>query len=249
MSKFNFEIKINNYDCNSYGKLSIANLVKYLGEASLQHSIDSGDYAYSIDKNSKAWMIYKWRIEILENLVGGDRIRIETWISSFDKFYANREFLVYLEDRLVARVSSLWIYIDTKRKFPSRIDKDLEDIYTIDREYVFKEFIDLDESLEGFSDEFVFRVRKSDIDYNKHVNNANYIDWMMELVPLEIEENYQLSKVNVTYKKEVLYNEDIASKFKIAKKEKDRLDIEHRIYGLDGSLRTLGHTSWKKKGR
>lgn len=246
MSKYSFNIKINNYDCDSYGKLSSANLVKYLGEAALQHSIDSGDYAYSVDENDKAWMIYKWRIEILDDLRAGDAVDVQTWISRLYKFYANREYLVYSEDKLVARVSSLWIYIDTKRKFPSRIPKDLEDIYTIDEEYIFKDFIELDEKLEGFLDEFIFSVRKSDIDYNKHVNNANYIDWMMELIPLEIEENYKLSKVNVTYKQEVLYNEDIVSKIKLVNKEKDALDIEHRIYGSDGSLRTLGHTSWRR---
>lgn len=245
MSRFSLAMEINNYDCDIYGKLRPANLMKYLGEAALKDSMDSGDYIYSVENNKKAWMIYKWKVEIIEELKAGDFIEIETWISKIYKFYANREYMVYSKGRIVAKISSLWIYIDTKRKLPSRIPAQLNKIYNIEEEYNFKNFEDLDENLDGFDDEYTFKVRKSDIDYNKHVNNSNYINWMIELVPLNLEEKYDLSKINVTYKREVLYDEDIVSKIKI-KENKDNLDVEHRIYDLEGKLRTLGNTLWNK---
>lgn len=245
MDRYSLEIEINNYDCDIYGKLRTANLIKYLGEVALKESINSGDYLYSIENNKKAWMIYKWKVEVIEDLRAGDIIEIETWISKIYKFYANREYLVYSKGKIVARISSLWIYIDTKRKFPSRIPKELNKIYNIKDEYNFEDFHEFDENLNEFDDQFTFKVRKSDIDYNNHVNNSNYINWMIELVPVKLEEKYELSKISVTYSKEVLYDEDIVSKIKI-KENRDNLEIEHRIYGLDGSLRTLGNTFWNK---
>ena len=48
----------------------------------------------------------------------------------------------------------------------------------------------------------VFNIRYSDIDSNKHVNNVKYVEWGLEVIPVEVITNYELKRVKVDFEKE-----------------------------------------------
>lgn len=56
-----------------------------------------------------------------------------------------------------------------------------------------------------------FHVRRSDIDKNGHVNNARYVDWMLEGIQDDLAHNYQLTELEVVYKKETRYGTNVLS--------------------------------------
>jgi len=60
------------------------------------------------------------------------------------------------------------------------------------------------------------RVRRCDMDFNLHVNNASYIAWLLDDVPQSIYDGCRLAEVNLEYRAEVGYGDEITSRVRLA---------------------------------
>ena len=192
-------------------------------------------------------MLNRWRVRIERYPSVGEKIKIETWISKIEKFYANREFIIYDEKDLeIGRASTLWIFIDLTKKKPIRITSEFYDGTQIIDMRAFEDFYKFDKDIE--IDNYIdFHIRRSDIDYNNHVNNTKYLSWMMESIPEEIYENYVLNEFEILYKKEILYGNTIISNSKIMGPLNEETIFLHSI--IDKETRdnnAMGLSKWKQ---
>lgn len=248
MGKYNKEFTIPYYDCNKFGYIKPKALLEYLVETSSLQS-DSMKLGFKeLMEKDYGWILSKWKLKILDNPKAMDKIKVQTWTSGFNKFYAFREFNLYGEDeKLIAKASTLWIFMDTEKKRPVRIPAELYSGYDLIGERNFDEFFNFDTNIK-MDKSMDFRVRKTDIDYNEHVNNAKYLNWFLEPIPLEIDENYLLNEVDIYYKKEIKYNHIIESKISEKKENGNEIEFFHKIYDKDrDKLATLARTLWRKK--
>lgn len=248
MSKFEKKFTIPYYDCNMGGYVRTTSLLEYLGETSTIHSEFMGMGAKECKEMNCGWILNRWKVRFDSYPKAQEEIIIETWPSKFYKFYANREFMIYDKKRkLIGKASSLWILIDTKRERPIRITDKVYKVDHIIEEFAFDDFHKFDEFVE--TDMSIdFHVRKSDIDYNNHVNNAKYLDWILEVISRETEENYILNEFEILYKKEVKYGKTVLSQSDEGKSLKNTLEYHHKIIDEDsGELKTFGKTLWKKR--
>lgn len=248
MGKFKKEFCIPFYDSNKFGNLSPVSIIRYLGETSEAHSEHQNIGLDELRKNNYGWILYRWKVKIDYYPSVKDKIIIETWTSSFYKFYAYREFLIYDSNmKEIGRARTLWIFIDTEKKRPIRIPKEFNGIYDILDERVFEGFWDLQDEIE-ISYTLDFHVRKSDIDYNQHVNNSNYLEWITETISEEIEEEHFLSEFEILYKNETLYGETISSQRDEGTHDGDTIIFNHKIVNKeDKKERTIARTIWKKR--
>src|SRR5699024_10015659 len=172
-------------------------------------------------------------------------IDVKTWASNFRKFYANREFKILNKNQEeLVNASSIWIFLDMVRKRPLRVTKDIADLYGLDGNILFHEFYDFNRPFES-KNGLVFRVRKSDIDYNNHVNNVKYFQWMLETVPKYFDDQYILREFEIQYKKEVGLGSLINSSY-FEEKNEDEIILLHKIEE-QGDIRAFGKTIWKKR--
>ena len=91
--------------------------------------------------------------------------------------------------------SALFLLIDIVKRRAIKITDDQYKAYNVDKNSTTKKLIGSLERLEKVKNkEYVsnFKVRYSDIDFNKHVNNVKYVQWFMDSVPQEIREEYEL---------------------------------------------------------
>lgn len=248
MAKFRKNFTIPYYDCDMSGGVRPISLLKYLGEASSIHSDTLGMGADRCIEMNYAWILNRWRVRFDSYPKAQEEISIETWPSHFYKFYANRDFDIYdFNKNKIGKASSLWVLIDIKRGRPIRITDEIYDKSHIVDEKSFDDFSALDENM-AMDKEMQFRVRKTDIDYNQHVNNVKYLDWMLEVIPREVEEGYLLREFEIFYKKEVKFGEMIISKIRNHEKREDIIEFNHKIVDVEkGELRTLGKTIWEKR--
>ncbi|WP_399168469.1 hypothetical protein [Tepidibacillus sp. HK-1] len=89
-----------------------------------------------------------------------------------------------------------------------------------------------------------FTVRYSDIDTNKHVNNAKYVEWAIETIPLETVLNYSLNNIKAMYKKETKYGTKVQVRTEIVT-ESDQLRGLHQIVDEQDTTLCLLETTWK----
>lgn len=244
MIKYNEIIKIPYYDTDKDHKLSPISLLKYLGELSMVHNGILADMKKMLSLNF-GWMLNRWKVKVDKYPKGGETIRIETWISGFDKFYANREFIIYDEEDLeIGRATAVWIFIDMNRKRPIRItDKYYNLSNTFDMK-IFNEFYRFPLNMEMDSN-MNFNVRRSDIDTNQHVNNTKYLEWIIESIPEETYETCILSEFEIQYKKEIKYPNIIIAGSKLLNQElKENEYVHHIIQEELGEQNAVGLTKW-----
>lgn len=248
MGKFKKQYIIPYYETHKSGRVTPISLLKYLGETSGDHS-DYNDIGIDeLRKNNYGWVLYKWKARFEHYPKAKDKITIETWTSGFNKFYANREFIIYDDKgKEIGRATTLWIFLDINRKRPIRIPSEFAKIYDIIDEKVLDDFVELEEAFD-ISKELDFYVRKFDIDYNNHVNNVIYLEWILETIPEEIEKDYFLNEFEIVYKKETLYGDFIISQRDKGIFKEDYIIFNHSIVNKEiNELKTIGKTIWKKK--
>lgn len=247
MSKFRKFFEVSYYETDINKNMRPVALLNLLGETSGEHSNSSVGEIDKFEVLNYAWMLNRWKVRIDKYPRAKEKIIIETWTSNIDRFYANREFLIYNEkEEIIGRASTLWIFVDINKRRPIRIPNELKEGYKIVDERVFHEFYDFKEKI--IMDDYLdFGVRRSDIDYNNHVNNTIYLSWILESVPEEIFNNYLLSEFEIIYKKETKYGNTILSGTIQTSNNNDTIEYYHNIINEESKeIHAMGITKWEK---
>ena len=218
MYTFNSRIRYSETDHN--GKLKLSSLVDYFQDASTFHSkeVDLG-----IEKeldNNRAWVITYWHIEVERYAELYEDIITGTFPTKFKGFLGHRNF--FMKDscgNMIAKASSIWAYMDTKRKRPARIPE--EEVEKYKGENLF-EIEDkgrkVQRGVKPVAKES-FTVRREYIDRNEHVNNCRYIEMAEEYIP----KDKIVKGLCVEYSSQALYKDTI---YPYVSEEDDRIVVE-----------------------
>ena len=174
------------------------------------------NYSFSeLAKENKAWVLLNWKLQVLKRPTADEKITIKTWGRFNNKLFTIRDFKMFDEKgNLCALASSKWCLIDMLNGKITKLPENIQEIY------------------HGFRDESVFnindlpklsipektpdkcdtyKIRRFDLDINKHVHNLNYLDYAYELLPQNVYDDNELNNVEISYKKEIKYGDTIKS--------------------------------------
>jgi len=202
--KFSKDFEVHYYEIDRFQKALPRTLINYMEDTAISHSASVGYDVNVLKAANTGWILYRWSLHIDKYPLLGEKVTVETWPSSFERFHATREFLIKnTSGEILAKASSLWIFFNTEKRKPMRIPMDVADAYCINPEKVLDNpFNDISSNFEhNISNEFAIRYR--DIDTNNHVNNISYIDWIMETLPVEIHSLCRLNSLEIIYRKEI----------------------------------------------
>lgn len=190
--------KIPFYLCDLNGILRLDGLVKLFVETSIQNSFDVEGHFDSL------WILYRWYIEVFDDINWTDEIEIHTYLNRIEGYLAYRNFEIYKDGKLISRAQTKWLLLNHKTKRVIKIPRNFAEIYG---EYGgFNSPKEEIKALDIYTDKKKIMVRKSDLDKNAHVNNAAYLQYLYEGVDLE---NKKVKTIEIIYKKEIKYGDDI----------------------------------------
>lgn len=184
------------------GRLRLPMVINYFQDCSTFQSEALGLGIEHCRRQNRAWILSSWQVKIEKLPRLGDKIKVSTWASGFKRFLGERDFAMQDEEgNTLACAHSLWVFMDTDkgRMIPF---KD-EDVLPYG----------LGSSLEGFEDSRKilmpeggikadpFPVRREQIDTNQHVNNCQYVQMALELIP----GGEDIRKIRVSYKQSATY--------------------------------------------
>ena len=170
-----------------------------------------------LEKDNLGWIILSWKIKVFKRPKLDDKVRVQTWGRKFNNLFVWRDFRVFDENgELCAIATSMWCLIDyTKRKI-AHMPSNLNDIY-----FKFPDKAVFGENSEEVikvkipdSDPInfdVYKVRRFDIDINKHVHNLNYVDIAYETLPFDVFMEKEYDNIIIEYKREIQYGEKVNS--------------------------------------
>lgn len=247
--RFSQEFDIYYFQTNTYQEASIISLLNYMEETALSHTESIGLGIDKLRAKGVAWILNRWSLKIDRYPSWKDRIRIETWPSHFQRFYATREF--YIKDKnekIIGRATSLWVYLNIERKRPVRIPEYYGEAYGINHHRALDDPFGELVSVKDIKHKKDFMVRRDDIDTNNHVNNSKYVNWIVETVPLEIYEKFIPSSLEIKYKKETGYGSSVVCGYADEKKSESSCIFRHVITDKDSNSElAVARTIWKKR--
>lgn len=208
------------------GKISINGLCSYMQILAANHaSLLDFNYYKNNESPEYYWIISKVKYVIDEYPKWEEKIAMETYPGGYEKLYAVRLFDIYnVSGKKIGYIIGDYLLMDAAKMRPARIKGSTGAL-------AFLNFPFEGESLAKLKiPEEVLKVemRKayySELDLNEHMNNAHYIKWVVDMLPIELFRTHEISTFEINYNASVTYGIEV----KVVLSQNDRGD--YVVYG------------------
>jgi acyl-ACP thioesterase len=208
-------IHIDHYEITSYHvdfkqRLTIVSLLCFLQESAWKHAQSRGFGWHDLEQRQQFWILAKVRANVRRMPEWRETIRLETWGKQPELLTAFRDFELFDSNNLsVISATSSWHILDMKNHKPASMESFLEKFPIDPNRYAIEqkpEKIRLPDvhSIAGTP----FTVKPSDIDMNQHVNNTRYVQWAIDCIPFEFQQNHVLEDICVNFVSESRIDEE-----------------------------------------
>lgn len=185
-------------------KLKLSALFGYFQDTASQAAAKLGGGVDTLaEKYSVAWVLLRIRAEIGRFPELNEEITVQTWPHPPGKLEFERDYSVIdAEGKVIIRAVSHWGIIDVEKrelrksgfielKYPPFIQEHA-------LEYKFGKLRPFGQPDAAYKKVIGY----SDVDFNGHINNARYIDYIMDCFPVESHRQYCVRSIEVNYIKE-----------------------------------------------
>lgn len=210
--------RVRGFDCNYGGPFRPLSLANYFQEAAGDHALILGVGMDAMFAKSRTWMLSRIDIEIGDLPRSGDEVIVRTWPAGTDRIFAMRYLeLLSAEGRRLAGALYDYFIVDLVTRKPLRPERILDPAM---RGELPAPYADLSPGLPGFPDfargtpagwteSFTLYVGSRHIDYNGHVNNSHFINWLCDAVPAGERASGRAARIKVDFVSEVKSGEEI----------------------------------------
>ncbi|WP_085991324.1 acyl-[acyl-carrier-protein] thioesterase [Oceanobacillus senegalensis] len=207
--KKNYHVDLRDVDFTK--RLKSSTLFSYFQEIA---SLSAAELGVGIevlaDKHGVAWILTRTRVEIIRMPSWDEEIVIETWPQEPGRLEFERDFIVRdKEGNPIIRAISGWVIMDLKErkiKRPSTISFDTSSIHE-DRALDVK--LKKLKSPGGLEVVYEKVIGYSDVDFNGHLNNSRYVDYIMDCFPIEEHRTHTVRAIEVNFNHEALPGDTI----------------------------------------
>ncbi|WP_449355006.1 acyl-[acyl-carrier-protein] thioesterase [Virgibacillus natechei] len=224
--KTNYHIDLRDVDFKK--KLKLSTLFSYfqevasLGSASLGAGIDDLANDYGV-----AWILMRIRVEIGRLPSWDEEITIETWPQEPGKLEFERDYIVRDQDGApIIRAVSVWVIMDLKERKLKRASHIALEYPSIMEERAIDYKLKKLKSPQVLQTAYHKVIGYSDIDFNGHLNNSKYVDYMLDCFPLEDHQTHETKAIEVNFNHEALPGETIILKNGISETDPGVVHIE-----------------------
>ncbi|MCL2855909.1 MAG: thioesterase [Defluviitaleaceae bacterium] len=208
MNRYNLDCRVGFSHLLADDTVSLPALMERVQECSLFHTLDADLFGY-YEENDLAWVLTHWQVEISRYPKVGEVVNISTWPVGFKGYFGLRGFEVADKggSRLLA-ANSNWMLLNRSTLKPVRPTPIIAERYGDTAPFL----LDKDFSLPDLADfnplsHHTYTPTRRDCDTNRHVNNANYLKWVYDLIPRQFYTGMRVTKLKVAYKQETLPND------------------------------------------
>jgi medium-chain acyl-[acyl-carrier-protein] hydrolase len=236
---------IRSYEVSAGGRLSIPSIFNLLQDAASSHALKLGVSVPQLLASNYTWVLSRIYLNMNHYPGWGDTIQVHTWPSGIQRVFALRDFDIRQGDGTIGSCVSAWIIIDATNRRPVRPTGFAQQLNPVDRQHVLDHPLGKLPVLETPQIEKPFSVRYRDLDINQHVNNASYIEWLLECIPGMVENGRCLSELEVNFLGEALYGDRVLAR--CCHQDEEEMRFAHDVLRkADGRELIRARTSWQK---
>ena len=199
---YEFESRVRYSETGKDGKLTLEAILNYFQDCTTFHSEEIGCGIEFLAEQKKVWVLLSWQIIVERYPRFGEKMKIATKAYDFKGSFGYRNFMMYDEKGIcVAYANSVWLYMDTKKMMPVRVNKEQAEKYHIE-EKLPMEYADIKIAVpeETPVQCQAYHVQNYQIDTNGHVNNGQYVN----MAYAAIQEEIQIKQMRAEYRKSAM---------------------------------------------
>ena len=206
--------RVRAYEIDSRQRMTMPALSRLMQEAALQNVIEVGMSFWDLEPYQVSWVLNRQQIHIKRMPKMNERIRVHTTPAGFLRLFTLRDYRVYAESgELIAHSPSVWLLMNTETRGLASRPPFLEAFSARmpPREQCFarpKGKIPAPRQPEFTN---YYRVHWHDLDFNKHLNNTLYIQWMLDPIPAEVLSQHNLTFFDINYRAECQLHDELRS--------------------------------------
>jgi len=224
-------------DFDSNGELTWKAVVQLFENVGSHHSDSVGDSVIDGSFNGQAWILTEWKLEMLTKIPYMKELYVETWSKgALNALLVERDYqLKDIDGNVLAKGVASFVLLNTQKGRPERITEDLVEKYAPESLDVFegRQFARMKEPKEYQSQQEIV-LRRTDIDFNHHVHNLTYLDYVTELLPTELYSQQNFTHCRIAYRKAFEEGEQVIGKCLV-----EGSTVKIGFYGVDQKVRTM----------
>lgn len=215
-----------------FDRLKMSCILEYMQEVAGDHSALLGADRTALEEKGIFWAVIRHRIQIGRLPCAGEDIFVKTWPmpttrTAYPRATEGRD----REGKLVFRSLSLWVLMDFENRamiLPGKSGVDVEGILLGDEPA-------MPGSLppKAMLCQMQRPVRFTDLDYNGHMNNCKYLDWVADLMDCDFHRANQPKEIVLNYLSEAREGELLSLGYQLA--EDGLLTVQTQRLGEDVS--------------
>ena len=229
----NYHIPATAVDC--FDRLKLSHVLDYLQEVAGDHCALLGTDRQALTQRNLFWAVLRHRVQINRLPRAGEDITLQTWPMPTTRTAYPRASAAYDADGdLLFRCVSLWVLMDTEKRTMVLPGSSGVEVIGIARGGELA--VPGSMALKPLGQEVWRTVRFTDLDWNGHMNNCRYLDWVADTLPGSFHEGHSVKEFSVSYLSEAREGEAITLHWELSEdgflsvdgcREKDGMSSAH----------------------
>lgn len=229
---FTRKLKVRLSEVDPWALLKVQSIFDWFQDAGCEHAAQLGMSAADLLIRNYTWVLLKYQVRVSRYPIWNEDVTLTSWRAPLNDLYDLREFRVTdASGETIITGNSAWVIMDFNTRKPTRLSRCLNEEHRADMGLIpdsFERILPVKEP-QYTTD---FRVRISDLDFNRHVNNSIYIGWALEALPESFLSRHLPTELEVRFVREIARGRAVLSEAQ-ADETFDKAYL-HRISGKDG---------------
>lgn len=224
--------EVRTHDVDNQKKMTIPSIVKLMQEAAMQNAIQLRFSIWDFEGLDFNWVLMRKQLKVNRAPLMGEKVSVGTYPSGFQRFFAYRDYCIFDKNgEILASSASTWLLMDLNERkvvpipdFILSIEKDCppkEECLPRPKGRL-KRFGSVEQQVQ-------FQVNWHDLDFNEHLNNVHYIQWMLEALPKSVLDSGALQSFDIHYKAECHWQAQLEAQTSILEEG----HYQHRLINLE----------------
>lgn len=226
--KSNIHVDLRDVDFSR--KMKLSSLFSYFQDIA---SFAADELGFGIERLAKefgvAWVLLKIRVDIERLPEWDEEITIETWPIQPKRVEFQRDFLVKDKNgNVIIRAVSVWVIMDIKERRLKRADMIGLRYPELSRERAIETRLGKLKDFGQLEEAYKKVIGYSDIDFNGHLNNSKYVDFIMDCFTIVEHEKYEVQSIEMNFINEALPGNTITLYKDISNRQNGIVYVEGR---------------------
>jgi medium-chain acyl-[acyl-carrier-protein] hydrolase len=213
-------------EINTQNHLTTPVLFDFMQQSASKNAETLGVGVEKMRESNLAWVLNRLKLTVERYPKLGERVALSTYPVRIDKYFVYRDFQLHdAEGILIAHAVSVWLLLDLTKRTMSSVPNFVHQI----------EYPIITHPLPPISGKVLplktvdFSVKRTviaeDVDFNQHTSNVSYVKWLVEAMPLAVQNNCFVKELDINYRAECYLDEPIV----IETYQKDIKSLENAL--------------------